>query len=161
MNDNIFHINFKKLAVWWLMTGLRKAVLQSFIFALIIPLELFYIEVLKARKQNLIRMNHNYQKFSVQQRLNNAFDPIESRIKIVNSVQYDGVYLYTEAEDDAAYTKTRWLSDNPLYLRTESELTSEFDFIVEIPNTNINLYQLRAEIDFYILPSKRYEIVII
>jgi hypothetical protein len=115
------------------------------------------------RKQNLIKMNFNYQKYSVQRRLNDAFDTIERRIKIVKAVQYEGVYLYTEAEDDLQHSKTKWLYDDskPIYLRTEAELYSEFDFIVEIPDTGIDQRRLRAEIDFYILQSKQYQIVII
>ena len=140
---------------------LRGSRLMAFLDSFIMPLEFLYITFLKNRKQNLIRMEFNYQKFSLQKRLNDAFDQLERRIRIVNAVQYEGVYLYTEAEDDQWFSKTRWLSDNPIYLRTEAELTSEFDFIVEIPNTNINRYQLQAEIDFYILPSKRYQIVIV
>lgn len=160
--DNIFNISFRRLAVWFLPTFLRKTKLISFVFVAIFPLEKMYIEFLKSRKQNLIKMNHNYQKFSVQKRLNDAFDQIERRIKIVSAVQYEGVYLYTEAEDDPYFSKTKWLrEDNPIYLRTEAELYSEYDFIVEIPNTNINQIQLKAEIDFYILPSKRYLIKIV
>ncbi|MEI7488109.1 MAG: hypothetical protein WCJ72_12005, partial [Chryseobacterium sp.] len=70
---------------------------------------------------------------------------------------------YTEAEDDLQNSKTKWLYDDsdPIYLRTEAELYSEYDFIVEIPNTSINTLQLNAEIDFYILQSKQYQIVII
>lgn len=159
--SDVFNIDLRRLGLLWLPTFLRNVRTVAIVGYMAAPIETLYVEFLKRRKQNVIKMDFNYQKFSLQQRLNNAFDPIERRIRIVNAVQYEGVYLYTEAEDDAAYTKTQWLGDNPLYLRTESELTSEFDFIVEIPNTNINLYQLRAEIDFHILPSKRYEIVII
>lgn len=163
MNDNLFNINFKRLVVWWLPTFNRTKVIVNFCYALIFPLEVMYIQFLKARKQNLIKMNHNYQKFSVQKRLNDAFDPVERRIEIVKAVIYEGVYLYTEAEDDQYHSKTKWLYDdsNPIYLRTEAELYSEFDFIVKIPDTQINQYQLRAEIDFYILPSKQYKIVIV
>lgn len=123
-----------------------------------------YAEILRSRKQNLIRINYNYQKFSIQKRLNQAFDPIDKRIKIIKAVQYEGVFTYNKSEIQLGNQfdpKRKWLSiDKPIYLRLKSELTSEFDFIVEIPNTNINLIQLRAEIDFYILPSKRYEIKI-
>ncbi|MDN4015158.1 hypothetical protein QX233_22170, partial [Chryseobacterium gambrini] len=66
-------------------------------------------------------------------------------------------------EDNLYFSKTRWLygDENPLYLRTEAELYSEYDFIVRIPGTPINMHQLRAEIDFYKLISKRYSIEII
>jgi len=161
--DQLFNINFKQLALWWVPTFSRKPVTLNYVWCLIFPLEALYIDFLKTRKQNLIKMNFNYQKFSVQKRLNDAFDRIDRRIKIVKAVQYEGVYLYTEAEDDPQYSKTQWLYDDskPIYLRTEAELYSEFDFIVEIPDTGINLLQLKAEIDFYILQSKQYQIVII
>lgn len=163
MNDNLFNINFRLLSVWYLPTFLRAIILKSFVWILIFPLEKLYIQVLKNRKVNLIKMNHNYQKFSVQKRLNDAFDTLERRIKIVKAVKYEGVFIYTKAEDDVVHSKTKWLfgDENPIFLRTKSELYSEFDFIVEIPNTGINEVQMRAEIDFYILQSKTYQIVII
>lgn len=162
MNDQLFNINFKRLAIWWIQTFRRNNTLLNFIYCLIFPLEAMYIEVLKARKQNLIRMNFNYQKFSMQRRLNDAFDPIERRIEIVKAVQYEGVYLYTKAENDEFNSKTQWLygDEQPIYLRTKAELYSEYDFIVKIPNTAINMTQLRAEIDFFKLLSKRYQIII-
>ncbi len=163
MNDNSYNIDFRKLAVEWLPTFLRNPVIIAFIVVLLLPVEKMYIEFLKVRKQHLIRMKHNFQKFSLQKRLNDAFDPLERRIKIVGAIQYNGVYLYTEAEDDAFFNKTKWLYDdsNPIYLRTEAELYSEYDFIVEIPNTSIDNDQLVAEIEFYMLQSKNYKIVII
>jgi hypothetical protein len=161
--DHLFNINFKQLTFWWLPTFRRKNKLLNYIWCLLFPLEIIYIEFLRMRKQNLIKMDYGYQKFSLQKRLNDAFDKVERRIKIVKAVQYEGVYLYTEAEDDLQNSKTKWLYDDsdPIYLRTESELYSEFDFIVEIPNTPINPLQLKAEIDFYILQSKQYQIIII
>lgn len=161
--DHLFNINFKQLAYWYLPTFRRGNRLLNFIWCLISPLETMYVELLQARKRNLIKMDFNYQKFSLQKRLNDAFDRVERRIKIVKAVQYDGLYLYTEAEDDVLHTKTQWVHDDskPIYLRTEAELYSEFDFIVQIPNTGINQIQLKAEIDFYILPSKQYQIIII
>lgn len=145
--------------------------MKAFVLMLIFPLELMYIEMMKARKRNLIKMNTNYQKFSLQKRLNDAFDPTARRIKIVKAVQYEGVYLYTEAEidptspghfSDSNSNKMKWLKgdEKPIYLRTDAELYSEFDFIVKIPDTGINLIQMRAEIDFYVLQSKNYDIQI-
>lgn len=171
MKDELFNINYKRLVLWWLPTFRRKQVILNYLWCLIFPLEALYIEFLKRRKQNLIKMNFNFQKFSMERRLNDAFDTLERRIKIVNAVQYEGVYLYTEAEtdpsspnyySDSPLNTMKWLKeDKPLYLRTEAELGSEFDFIVMIPNININRYQLQAEIDFYKLISKRYQIEIL
>lgn len=159
MMNNIFNINFKKLAIEWLPTFLRKPILIAFVLVLLVPLEALYIEFLKARKQNLIRIKTSCQKFSMQKRLNDYFDPVERRIEIVKAVLFDGTYLYTEAEDDQWRTKAQWLyiDSLPIYLYTEAELNSEFDFIVKVP-AGLNELQLRAEIEYYMLQSKNYRI---
>lgn len=158
-----FIIDFKKLVLLWLPTFLRSAFLSGFVFVLIAPLETMYVEFLKMRKQNLIKMDHNFQKFSMQKRLNDAFDNQQRRIRIVNAISYFGTFIYTENEVKNFQNLAQWLygDENPIYLRNESELNSEYDFIVEIPNEPINMYQMKAEIDFYALQSKRYLIKIV
>ncbi|MCU7615674.1 hypothetical protein NZ698_00570 [Chryseobacterium sp. PBS4-4] len=161
--EKVYNINFKKLAIEWRETFLRTSFWIACISVLIVPLESLYIDFLRSRKQNLIRINTTCQKFSMQKRLNDYFDPLERRIEIIKAVLFDGVYLYTEAEDDQWKTKTQWLYvDNlPIYLYTEAELNSDYDFIVKIPNTGINELQLRAEIEYYMLQSKNYRIELI
>lgn len=163
MNDKVYNIDFKKLAILWLPTFFRTLEIIVYSIVLITPLMSLYIIFLRTRKENLIRMQITCQKFSMQKRLNDLFDNKERRIRIVKAVQYEGLYLYTEAEDDAFKSKTKWLfgDENPIYLRTESELYSEFDFIVRIPGTGINELQLRAEIEYYMLQSKNYTIEIV
>lgn len=162
MNDKVFNIDFKSLAIQWLPTFSRAPVLISFASIMVFPLTRIYIEFLKIRKQNLMRMEVTNQKYSIQKRLNDLFDKIERRIEIIKAVQFDGLYFYTKAEDDPYHNKTEWLNnDNPLWLRLKSELNSEYDFIVRIPNTGINEYQLRAEIEYFMLQSKNYKIEII
>ncbi|MFC3158989.1 hypothetical protein SAMN05443633_107147 [Chryseobacterium arachidis] len=176
MDDKLFSIDFKKLANWWLFTFWRTRSVMNLISVLIFCIEDLYKSFMEERKVNLLKMNYNYQKFSLEKILNYKYDRVEKRIKIIKAVLYDGVYLYTEAENDPSnptnsggqYTpKIRWLfgDENPLYLRTEAELFSEYDFIVQIPvdannpnNSLINIDQLKADIDFYKLPSKRYQI---
>ena len=160
MMDRIYNISFKKLSTEWLIIALRVNWIIAFIFVLILPLEALYIEFLRARKQNLIRLNTTCQKFSMQKRLNDFFDPVERRIEIVKAVLFESTYLFTEAEDDIWHTKTKWLhgDQQPIYLYTDAELYSEFDFIVKIPNSGINELQLRAEIEYYMLQSKNYKI---
>ncbi|MEC3875926.1 hypothetical protein [Chryseobacterium salviniae] len=160
--DNVFNINFKKLAIEWMPTFFRNSFWIAFVCVLIIPLETLYIEFLKSRKQNLIRINTTCQKFSMQKRLNDLFDPLERRIEIVKAVLFEGTFLYTEAEDDQWRSKTQWLyiDSFPIYLYTEAELISEFDFIVKVP-AGLNELQLRAEIEYYMLQSKNYRLEII
>lgn len=162
MSDKVFKIDFKKLAIEWLPTFLRGRIMTAIAFTLVSPIELIYNEFLKERKQNLIRIKTTCQKFSMQKRLNDYFDPVERRIKIEKAVLFEGTYLYTEAEDDQWKTKSQWLyvDSNPIYLYTEAELNSEYDFIVKVP-TGINELQLRAEVEYYMLQSKNYRIELI
>ena len=156
-NEKCFELDFKKLILMYLPTFRRKHITFNFLYVLISPIEKVYIDFLKVRKANIDKLTHNYQICSIRKRLNDVFDKSERRIKIYSSETYAGLYLYTENEDDAIRSKTKFL---PLYLRTEAELYQEFDFIVEIPNTGINEIELKAEIDFLKLESKRYQIVI-
>lgn len=158
---NIFDLNIKKYAALITPPFLRNSVLMAFLYSFIKPLNELYQLFIISRKANLIKLKFNYQVCSLEYRLNDAFDPLERRIKIESAIIYDLIFLFTEAEDDPFYNKTKWLSDNPIYLRTEAELYSMYDFTVLIPDTNINLFRLRAEIDFYKLPSKQYKIEII
>lgn len=158
----IFDLDLKKLGLLLTPPFVRSVEFIGFLFAFIAPLIDTYILFLAARKQNLIRMKFNYQVCSLEYRLNDAFDSIERRIKIESAEQFDDVFLYTKAEDDQYFNKTKWLStDNPIYIRTHAELYTMFDFIVKIPDTDINIFQLKAEIDFYKLPSKQYKIEVI
>ncbi len=127
-----FNLDFKILIVLWLPTFLRIPFVIGFAVVLITPLISLYNLFLKARKENLIRVSTTCQKFSMQKRLNDLFDKRDRRIKIIKAIQYEGLYLYTEAEDDFTHSKTKWLrGDKPIYLRNESELYSNLDFIVK------------------------------
>nr|WP_315032479.1 hypothetical protein [uncultured Chryseobacterium sp.] len=177
MNDKLFTINFKRLASWWLFTFWRTKSVLNLVSVLIFCIEDLYKSVMEARKTNLEKMNYNYQKFSLEKILNYKHDRAAKRIKIIKAVLYEGVYIYTEAEDSQGNTpnpgggqynpKTKWLygDSHPLYLRTEAELYSEYDFVVQIPVKKedpdtplLNIDQLMADIEFYKLPSKRYQI---
>ncbi|MBP7173997.1 MAG: hypothetical protein KBA33_08045 [Cloacibacterium sp.] len=159
ISEKSFEIDFKKLVLLWLPTFLRQVFLFRLIYWLISPVESIYVEFHKRRKQNLIKLNHNYQVYSLRKRLNDAFDSVERRIQIVSAKKYEKLYLFTEAEDDIRRSKTLFLEeDKPIYLYTEGELNNEYDFIVLIPNTAIDQIRMKAEIDFYKLKSKTYKI---
>lgn len=168
----IFDFDVEKYGLQLVPPFLRDPIFMAYVLAFAAPLVDLYQKFLQNREQNMIKLKFNYQVCSLEYRLNDAFDPLFRRIRIGKAVIYKGVYIYTEAEMDptnpdyfseSLNNKMKWLKgdERPLYLRSESELYSVYDFIVEIPDTGINQIQLRAEIDFYILQSKQYQIVII
>ncbi len=158
MKDSVYNVSFKKLSALWLQTFTRKKIMLAFVAVLVSPLESMFTDFMSQRKQVLQKLKYNYQVISLRKRLNDVFDKSQRRIRIISAVQYNGTYLYLEAEDDAYRSKTRFLGK--LFLRNENELFSDYDFIVEIPNTGIDQISLTAEIDFFILPTKRYKIII-
>lgn len=166
----IFDFDLKKYGLQLIPPFLRDSVFMSYVLAFVAPLIDLYQFFLENREQNLIKLKFNYQVCSLEYRLNDAFDPLFRRITLGKAVTYKGVYLYTEAETDPNFSgyfseslnnKMKWLKvEKPIYLRNESELYSLYDFIVKIPDSGINQIHLRAEIDFYILQTKQYKIVI-
>ena len=158
MKDSVYNVSFKKLSALWLQTFTRKKIMLAFVAVLVSPLESMFTDFMSQRKQVLRKLRDNYQVISLRKRLNDVFDKSQRRIRIISAVQYNGTYLYLEAEDDVYRSKTKFLGT--VYLRRESELFSDYDFIVEIPNIGIDQISLTAEIDFFILPTKRYKIII-
>lgn len=160
--EQSYNINFFKTAIEYLPTWYRIAFWKAFVMVLISPVDLLYNVLMSERSQNLERLKTTNQKFSIQKRLNDLFDPLERRIVIVKAILFEGVFLYTEAEDDPGRNKTQWLyiNGNPLYLYTEAELNSDIDFIVKVPG-GINEIRLKAEIEYHMLQSKNYKIEII
>ena len=159
MFDNLYKVNWFKPILDWLPTFLRQGILHKLSNAMISPIVKMFPQFMAQRKQGLLRMKHTYAVFSLRWRLNDVFDKYERRIRIVSALKFNGVYLYTEGEDDQYKSKTKWLGT--VYLRNESELFSDYDFIVEIPNTGIDQLAMIAEIDYFVLPSKRYKILIV
>lgn len=166
---NIFNLNLKKYAVELIPPFLRDNLLFGFIISFVAPLIDVLDQFIQNRDSNIIKLKFNYQTASVEYRLNDAFDPVLRRIKIVKAVTYKGLFIYTKAEIDPTHpnyysddpnNKMKWLnSDKPLYGRLKAELYSDYDFIVLIPaGVDISEIMLRAEIDFYILQSKQYKI---
>lgn len=160
--ENSFNINFWKTCLEWLPTFLRGNFFTAITAVLTSPVDVFYNQFLSERKRNILRIKSTAQKFSLQKRLNDEFDALDRRIRIEKAVLFDGVFLYTEGEDDPSRSKTQWLyvDEKPIYLFTEAELNSDIDFIVKVP-PGINQLRLRAEIEYYMLQSKQYVIEII
>ena len=158
MKDSVYNVSFKKLSALWLQTFKRKKIMLAFVAVLVSPLESMFTDFMSQRKQVLLKLKYNYQVISLRKRLNDVFDKSQRRIRIISAVQYNGTHLYLEAADDVYRSKTKFLGT--VYLRRESELFSDYDFIVEIPNIGIDQISLTAEIDFFILPTKRYKIII-
>lgn len=86
--------------------------------------------------------------------LNDKFDNTERRIYITDGFTKDRIYLYTPEE-----LKTKFLGSLTLFNKDDYSDTG-VDFIVWVPAgiSGQTLIEMKAQIDFYRLTSKRFRI---
>jgi hypothetical protein len=157
-----FNINYNQLALLLLPTFLRKPVIVAYIQSLLVPIDKLYYKWSVFRVDNLYRIKHTGQVFSLRKSLNDRFDPVQRRIYITDGNFYDTTYIYTEAEGQDVWLYTE-AEAGTLYLRTEPETADTgLDFIVWVPQQvyTSEIYGLKAHIDFYRAGGKRYNIFI-
>jgi len=166
--NKIFRIDWFRFVTLLTPPFLRKIKQVGFVFSLIKPLEDFSIVFRRFREESIYRVTHNGQVYSLENVLNDEYDPEERRIFIEDSFSIEGTYVFPE-EDERPVIINSETSDEILYIYSEESIrASAFDFVVNIPSdlrpTNeVNernfLIQASGLIDIYKLASKRYEII--
>ena len=160
-NNNIYNVNWGKLLNWLLPEMLRKPKLLAFMNALVFPIQLLHIDLLRFKKQKEYQLSINSQVCRMQAMLNDKYDSGARRIYIDDGHLGNSVYVFTAAEN----THT-WLfkssENNPLYVYNRNEIKgTAAHFIVYIPtilNGNINIPELTSLVNIYKLPGKRWQI---
>lgn len=149
------NLNIAKLVLDMTPTFLRKSRLVAFPFALVVPLIAIYDDWVRMREDHLYRLEHNGQICYLRKSLNDIFDVSLRRIYIGNGNQFDRKYIYTNAEQKPQFLGTMFIHSRLDYADTG------VDFIVYVPSTivDLQLYELRAHIDWYKEGSKKYKIV--
>lgn len=164
---NFYNLNFENLSNSLTPPFLRKEKLISWLTTLLNPLTEVNTLFLKNRDNNIYKVTHNGQVYSLQAVLNDSYDNNLRRIRIVDSIIRDPLYIYPENDNKPVYIYSD--SENkPVYIYDNSVfLDIDVDFIVLVPieykpiNTqelNILLIQMRSIINYYKLASKRYVI---
>lgn len=156
-----YKVDYNKLAILLLPTFLRKPKLVAFIQALIAPIDSIYYQWSNWRVKNIYKLEHTGQICYLRGSLNDDFDPVERRIRVIDSQLYDTTYIFTEAEEQDVWLATEDEPDT-LWLRTEVETADTgLDFLVYVPEAlyDKEIYALTAHIDFYKAGGKRYKIL--
>ncbi len=94
--------------------------------------------------------------------LNDKYDTIERRIRIVDAVEYFSLVLYQVEENKPVVFKQK-LENEPVILYTISEASLfSVDFIVQVSIwIPFDMREIRAFIDTFKTPSKTYSIQIV
>lgn len=152
-----FNVDFNKLFLLLQPTFLRKEVSIAFIKTILSPLISIYDDWFSMRNENLYKLSHNGQVCYLRKALNDRFDFIDRRIYISNGNTYLRKYMYTNAEQKSIYLGKIFLHSSDDYSDTG------VDFIVFVPTSivGVQIYELKALIDFYKEGVKRYKIVTI
>ncbi|TAN18839.1 MAG: hypothetical protein EPN37_04565 [Chitinophagaceae bacterium] len=159
MNTNIFNIDYGKLVKLLLPTMLRKPLMVAWLNALVWPVQQLYSSFKKNRKADLYRLKITPQVVYLQRLLNDRYDVALRRIKIIDSIYHDPLYIFTKAENKPLWVKMK--SENVpqwLWLKSETSLDPA-DFTIQIPSDiNYQLPELQGIIDSYKLAGKTYSI---
>jgi hypothetical protein len=167
VNPNIYNINWRRLAIWFLPIPMRKQITIDWLQSWLQPIKTLWADFLLFRDQAIYKVAHTSQVCYMEAGLNDLFDNTLRRIAIKNGLFIEPLYVYTVDEE-----KPLWLhpeDDNkPLWLYSEDDLNNnDTDFIVCVPidlqpaNTvalNAYLSRIKALINYYKLASKTYTI---
>lgn len=154
--NHVYRIDFTKLVAQLLPLLLRQAAQVAWLRTLVTPWVVLHKSLLAKRATWRYQLTHTPQVFSLENVLNDNFDPEHRRIYIVDGEYIDAVRFYEPADN----RPVRFYEDTPkvrFYDPSAFDLL-DVDFVVHIPLTLSAAEELRfrALLDFYKLPDKTY-----
>lgn len=168
-NENVYSIDFEKLAKSRFLTFLRLPLHLIFLNSFVAPIVQLYNQLLSFRTESLYKLNHNSQVIYMQSMLNDSFDNDLRRIRIRNAEIKEPVWFYEPLEEQPVYFYEP--DEAPVYFREDFEfLGGGSDFTVFVPidlkpialsDFNAYITKMSAKIDYYKLYSKGYQITFI
>ncbi len=165
--SNYYNINWYTLGYDWLLISLRKPGLMAFVKSVLRPMELLHLDFLNFRADCLYKVQHTSQVCYLEAMLNDKFDPLHRRIRIVNTEFKDPIFFYEPLENkDVFFYEPE--DNQDLYFREQSEIVGDgVDFSVCIPpalqpgtETGLLAFETKvnAQINYYKLYSKNHQI---
>jgi hypothetical protein len=165
---SLFDVNYNMLRVQLLPVRLRKACTNAWLRACIYPVVYLHQLFMAWRSNNLYYLAHNSQVVYLEAVLNDTFDHVLKRIRIVDGAFKDPLYAYHIPE-----AKEIWLGlageagtatyPVPQTLYTEEETTSMGNaFVVRVPAAvSFDANRMKALINNYRIAGKSiYQIVV-
>jgi hypothetical protein len=132
-DDHLYDIDFRRLSIWICTARLRNPTMAEWLAGMVTPLYARHRALLSYRARYLYWHYITPQVCSVERMLNDAYDTVLRRIRIVDGIERQPMILNTKPEGTLVelYTKPE---DNPAILYTRGEIGAfSYDFIVEIP----------------------------
>lgn len=162
MNNAIYDIIYNKLLSWLTPTMLRKQKMLAWIAIIISPVQFIYQDLLRFRTQKLYELSITPQVVYLQKLLNDRYDYVDRRIRIVDALDAEPIYLFVRTENHPVYFFKR--SENkPVYLYTRGESgVLRNDFVVQVPSAiSFQNLEMKSLIQTNKLTSKKFAIQIV
>lgn len=167
--NNIYKLNFRNLANFLTPPFLRKQRFIDWLDTLLKPLEEVNFRFNGFRRDSIYKVTHNGQVVYLQKVLRDQFDRELRRIQIVDSISFDPVWVYPDADNLPVYI-TDDADPEPRFIYTGGAVFGDigFDFVILMPaelkpaseeDLNIFELQIKSLTNYYKLASKRYLIV--
>src|ERR1044072_3137262 len=128
----VFDIDYIKLVRLRIPPHIRQPKHVTWLLGLCNPISFIYLLFLRNRNNNIYRLKITPQVCYMEKMLNDRYDISERRIKIVDSVSFDPLYIFLQPENKPVYIFT--LSEqHPVYIYTYPETTPEpVDFVIQV-----------------------------
>jgi hypothetical protein len=130
-----YRFDLEALVVGLLPSLLRKPKLKAYLNALLMPVATLYAGFVAFQAKARRELSYNGQTLSFQRALNDLFDPVLARIRIISQdASFEAVYVNFVAEEEAEkYTKFTTESPPHFVLYGTVELASQVGFVVRCP----------------------------
>lgn len=157
---NIYNLSLSRLVVHFLPKELRGLDTSSWLFSLIKPYKELNAWFKIFRRDSSYKILHTPQVYSMENVLNDSFDPQLSRIYITDGLYKSAVYFYEPDENKPVHF---FEIEPEVYFYEADELNHlDVDFVVVLP-LGMNLseaetFRIKSLIDYYRLPDKTYTI---
>ncbi|NNV54518.1 ribosomal mL41 family protein [Limnovirga soli] len=161
-NENIYIINWDKLATWLVPVDLRQNKLLAFVKALVSPVKDLYNRFIDYKNEVDYTISITPQVVHLQRGLNDRFDIADRRIRILPATEYNAILLALAEENKPKLLGTKAEAvQMKLPLKSET-LAYAYDFVIEVPTAIVfNIDEMKAFVNKYKMESKNYNIKIV
>ncbi|MBA4196593.1 MAG: hypothetical protein C0459_03470 [Chitinophaga sp.] len=150
----MFSIDYDKFLLQLLPSFLRTPKRVSYLKTLLSASKQLYQKFIIYATQKNYELEHNGQRYSIENVLNDRFDPIQRRIYNSDGFNKDRIYIYGTIENKPLFL--------PKYIYGSDDYNDTgIDFIVWIPNAIVlsadDVLELNALVKKYKLDGKRFK----
>lgn len=150
MANNIFNINFNKLAQLLLPLVLRKKNITAFLNSFFCPSKTLNNNIKRFRADKQNQMSYNSQVCYMRKMLNDKYDNYLRRITVEQATKRGFLWIYRRAEEKP-------LILGRIMINRRDVIDLENEFIVNIPSQlRANEPGIRAHIEYYKLATRQY-----